>query len=522
MLMHKRGSFARLAVGLVVFASPLLATSVASAAIAGGILSTTTTHPDIRSATIDPKIGLTGVRVCFDKALDSTRLANGFFLGGYRAGNLVEAATVGIDSTDTMCAKVLFPASAGDINNYTFVEVAAGAVSANAGLAPNLFDSIDLTGSTSHSGTRGLTTAPNLVGVLAPTSVNKATHSLTYVFDKNTHSSAAMNNRYFFETAAGQLCLGTPTTPPLSGNEQTTITIEFNDGASPFPGTCGGVVKAVKAGIFRGAVTALYDPASSNPDVATNLPNCASPCSTQRPDLVSAVLNANQDQITYTFDRNVMLLDKIGFRAELANGESIGSTSAQCNGTTVCTAQFSGNLSTQSEFAVGSWAELATVKLANTISPTPVNLPGYAPVGENAGALSRGFTTGPDVFGIVINKITGQIDVNLDARVNTVAASNSGLIRLMDGAGEVISGSYTATFNVSAGPGPEQVVLQYPASVLTNATQIQFLGGGGNAAFTSPFDNFTVPADAQNIAQIVGAVNSAAILKAYNARHVER
>ena len=83
----KRASFARLAVGLAVLAFPLLATSVAQASIAGAIPSTTTIHPDIRSATVDPFAGPTGVRVCFDKTLNTTLVANGFLLGGYRAGS---------------------------------------------------------------------------------------------------------------------------------------------------------------------------------------------------------------------------------------------------------------------------------------------------------------------------------------------------------------------------------------------------------------------------------------------------
>ena len=43
--------------------------------------------------------------------------------------------------------------------------------------------------------------------------------------------------------------------------------------------------------------------------------------------------------------------------------------------------------------------------------------------------FARGFTTGPDVFGITINKTTGQISVNLDARVNAVARFGIGVRR---------------------------------------------------------------------------------------------
>ena len=524
-----RAWFARLAVGLAVLAFPLLATSVAQASIAGAIPSTTTIHPDLRSATIDPTEGPTGVHVCFDKTLNSLVTAPNFFLAGYRAGRLQTASggsLAAVDPTNTMCVLVSFPAAAGDINNYTILTVSPGAVVANTGLVPNLADSVALTGSTSHSGTTDTTTSPNLVGVLAPSGTNQVTHSLTYVFDKHAVTAAATNTRFFFETASGNLCIGLPIAT-LSGNGTTTITIQFNDGP------CGGVINAVKAGIFQGAVTAQADPLSSNPNVSADLPSCTSPCSTERPDLVSVTMNRVQDSITFTFDRNVVNADAAQFRAEFVNGTSIQATKATCNGAPVCTAQFSGDLSKQSEFAVLAWAGLGAVQSADNVAPSGLSLPGSAPIGGNAGGVARGFTTGPDVFGIVISKNIGQVSVNLDARVINVALSDAGLIRVLDGGGNPILGSYKATFDASAGPGPTQVLLKYPAPVLSKATQVQFLHGGcddttpshvicTNAAFTEPFTEFTVPADAQNVSQIVASVNSSAILGAYNARHLAK
>jgi len=313
-----------------------------------------------------------------------------------------------------------------------------------------------------------------------------------------------------------------PATAPLSGNGSTTITIVFNDGP------CGGVVNAIRAGIFAGTVSALSDPGATNPNMSVIMPNCNTGpnCPTSNPDLVSATLNSNLDQITYVFDKNVVVFPPnlpTDFVAELADGSTLNSTAATCNGTNTCTAQFGGNLSRQAEFGVMAWVSGVAVHAAD--NPAVTNLAGSAKIGDNAGAFSRAFTTRPDVFGVTMNKSTGQISVNLDDRVVTVDPTK---INLIAGDGGVVAGTPTPTFNSSAPPGPETVVLQYPASLLTNVTQVQFLGCpggacGAGAAFTEPFGNpapptLISPFDAKNISQIVGAVNSGAIVHAYHMR----
>ncbi len=513
----KRASLARLAVGLAVLAFPLLATSVAQAALAGAIPSTTTIHPDVRSATIDPTAGDFALHVCFDKQLNGSFVPGDFAIAGYRAGNLHDALGVSTDPSNTNCVFVVWPSSIGDINQYTAVEIAPGAVEANAGSVPNLVDSVGITGSISHAGVTGITVAPNLAGVLPPSGANQVSHSLTFVFDKTTDSPAANNAGYFFETAAGQTCMGVPAFAPIAGNDSTTITIAFNDAP------CGGVVNAIRAGLFAGTVTAPSDAAATNPNMSTIMPNCntGTNCPTSVPDLVSAQLNADNDSITYTFDKNVVVFPPnlpSDFLAELANGTTLPSTSAVCGGGTTCVAQFSGTLSKQAEFGVLAWVSGVAVHPAD--NPTVSNLAGSAKIGDNAGAFSRAFTTGPDVFGVQMNKSTGLVSVNLDDRVVAVDTAD---INLIAGDGGIVAATPSPSFNSSAGPGPTTVQLQYPASVLTNVTQVQFLGcpgaafcGGGTAAFTEPFSSVISPFDAKNLVQIVGAVNSGAILRGYH------
>ena len=518
----KRGLVSRIAVGFVVLAFPLLATGAAQASLAGALPASTTTLPDLVSATIDPA-AKNVIDVCFDKTLNSLGAAANFDLGGYRANNLLRATTATIDPTHTNCAFAFFP-TAGigatgtvgtkDENQYSFVEVTGAAVVTNVGSVShvNLVDSVSLTGSTTHSGTTGVTTTPNLVGVLAPIGLNQTTDTLTYVFDKTTHVDTATG--FFYETSAGVLCNSTAV---ATGDHSTTITIAFAGGVG-----CGtsNVVQAVRAGALGGTVEPDYDPATANgfqsgggiknPPEAAVLPNCTSPCATQHPDLVSAALGTNQDQIVYTFDHNVVVNGTgVGtFIAELADGETVTSSGAVATGGTTVTANFGGNLSTNVEFAVGAFVNTGAVGDAD--STTTLNLPGFANVGDNAGAFGGGFTTGPEVFGIQINRTTGAVTVNLDDRTSFAVRTN--LINLWTTSGSQVTPTTTpaATFNSSAGPGPQTVSVQYAPTDLTNVTQLQFLTG----AFEEPG---LATGPSENVPQIVSAPSSAAILRAYHA-----
>ncbi len=508
----KRASMARVVIGLASLAFPLIATGAAQAAIAGATPATTTQRPDLRSATINPTAGDGGVEVCFDKVLNTIGAGpSAFHLVGYRAGNVSAAATTAfIDQTNTQCAIVMFPttggSAVGDLTQYTAVTVSAGAVIGNSALALNLDDSVGLTGSTSHAGTTGVTTGPNLVGVLAPTGTNIATNSLTFVFDKA--ANVVDPTRFFYVSPSGVTCNSTAV---LSGDGTTTITVTF--------AACGGptVATAARAGAFGNpggaAVVSTSDPTSENPDQSVVLPNAPNGGATQVPDLVSAVINADQDTVTYTFDKNVVLNGAgVGnFRVETAiGGTPVSSTGAIANGGTTVTARFSGKLSVSSEFGVIAWVFPDAVKNADNTTG-PGNAPGSANVGDNAGAFARAFTTGPDVFGVTASKSTGTVTVNVDDRISST--NPAGGFTLYDTTGNVIAAPAPAvSFNSSAPPGPAVVTLQYPASSLTNLGSVGF-----NFVMAEPAGTAAVFAfnDAVNIPQIVSPVSSAAILKGY-------
>ncbi len=498
----KRVTLARLVVGLAVLAFPLLTTGAAQAAIAGASPAVTSSRPDLRSATI---LSATSVEVCTDKTLNGVG-AGSFLIGGYRASNTKPNTGAATDPTNTNCAIATWPATIGDINQYTFVTAIAGGYFANAGTVPNQADSVALTGSTSHSGTTGVEVAPNLIGILAPDGAHQIANSLTFVFDKAAVVNSAAD--FFFETSGGNLCTGASV---LAGSGSTTVTIMMSTTTSFGGATCSGatVVQAVRGGVFVNGVTPVQDFGVTNPNESVVLPNCASPCATSRPDLVSAVLGSDDDSIVFTFDHPVVVVGSGAgaFQADLANATQINSTGAVGTGTNTVTANFGGTLSPLAEYAVWAWAQNGAVEAADNATPSGANLPGSTPIGDNAGAFASGFTTGPDVFGVSMNKTTGAVVANLDQRIKTVATGNIAVIGLD---GNVIATATPSTnFNSSAGPGPATLTLNYPPSQLTNATMLQFLPG----ALTTSLGGAT----GQNVSQIVEAVQSGAILKAYRA-----
>ncbi len=514
----KRVMVTRLVVGLAVLAFPLVATGAAQAAIAGASPAVTSSRPDLRSATI---LSSTSAEVCTDKTLNGVFTVGGFLIGGYRAGNLKGASGANTDPTNTNCAIVVWPATIGDINQYTFVEAAPGTYAANSGTVPNQADSVALTGSTAHSGTTGVSAGPNLVGILAPDGAHQIANSLTFVFDKATNVLNAPS--FFYETSGGNVCTASAV---LAGNDSTTVTMTMSTTTSIPGATCSGatVVQAVRGGTLFVPVpagNAVQDPGAFTPNQTVVLPNCASPCATSRPDVVSAVLGSDNDSIVFTFDRPVVVNGSGAgfFAAALANGNgpTVISTGAVGTGTNTVTANFAGNLSARAEYAIEGWVAGAAVDAADNVTPSGQNMPGSAPIGDNAGAFASGFSTGSDVFGVSMNKTTGAVVVNLDQRITAVGTGSISVIGLD---GNVIATAVPSTnFNSSAGPGPATLTLNYPPSQLTNATMLQFNGPPFAApSLTTPLSPFDISAlDGENVPQIVEAVQSGAILKAYRA-----
>jgi len=494
-------------------AFPLIVTGVAQASIAGA-LPASTSGPNLRSATI---LSSTTVEVCYNKTLNSTYetgRSGDFALYGYRSDNeSVTNSGAAVDPTNTNCLIVTFvagsaPSGIGDMTQYTVLTDFGSGAESNTSTALSLEDSVTLTGSTTHAGTTGVSTGPNLVGIQTPTGTNLTTHTLTYVFDKQV-SGTFDATKFFFIDGAGNTCPGTSILSSPAGS--TNVTVTFTPcGASD-------VGSAVRGGVKLGGVHSYSDSTSINPNESVILPSAPSGGATQRADLVSAALaTGNADAVTYTFDKPVIVDTSSDFIVELSDGTTRAASGCTGGGGTTVTCSFGGNLSFQDEYAVIAWVyggtTAGTSAVSNADAPTTFGTPGSAPIGDNAGAFGRGFTTGADVFGISISG--GVITVNVDQRVTFVDMTD---ITLLTATGATVTATGTPAFNSSAPAGPETITLTYPASALTNVTQVQF----GFDAFQTPA-NLTIDTDDEfSIPQIVNTVNSAAILKAYK-HHVAK
>ncbi|MFZ0388480.1 MAG: hypothetical protein WAL22_22655 [Solirubrobacteraceae bacterium] len=408
----KRASFVRIAVGLAALALPLFAVGTAQAAIAGAPAESTINRPDLVSATA---LTNTSVDFCFDKAINNAAFAGGnFAIGGYRQARFVTATSAVLEQTfvtNNTCVRATFPATVGDIGQYTYGSVNTGAVSTVPGATNPLVDSTTLTVpaalNPTHNGTTGFTVAPDLVGV----TTDATTNTVTYTEDQVVATAAGP---FTLVRSGGSVCTSTGVT----ANGDNTVTVAFNRLTCP-------VTDAQRATQAAGAVTAAADPGIPSPAETAIVPNTSG--TTVAPDLVSATLEANGGAIDYTFDKSVAVsaAGATGFRAVLSTGTSVPSTSAQVIASTSTTTTiratfaFAGlvDLSQINEYVVIGGVTAGSV--TETSAPFITNPADSRPAGDNAGAFARGFTTGPDAISAVVSKSTGVVTVTLDQRAFT-------------------------------------------------------------------------------------------------------
>lgn len=492
----KCASFARLAVGVAVLAFPLLATGSAQAAIAGANPQTTTNRPDLVSATLNGS----EVNYCFDKALAANigpgQAAN-FTLDGYRATNVVpSSAATGIfpkvDQTNANCVIAYFDTSNGqDLNQFTIAGVNANTVTAQSSLQTNNADNTSLTGSTTHNGTTGLTTGPDLQNVV--TDIN--TNTITFIEDQAVTTASAQANaaKFFFVDTAGHVCYAQNYL--TINSDQTAVTYQFNKTS----GECalaGPVTDAVRAGQEIGAVQAAADSTTPNtqgtpPAAGTGTYNTDDSVvvtgqsgTTTAPNLQPTTkLEADGSAIDFTFDQGVANAVASNFYAELSNGSEIPGTTATITGNTVrVTFTYAGfSLSQFDEYVVK--AEVCGGNSTSTTcgtgqgavtgqnAPNPPNIPASEPVGDNAGAFAKGFTTGPDAFGATLSKSSGVATVVVDQRA--ILGNGAGFF-LLDQNGNVIGSAGSATFPTQ-GAGPQAVSVQFSPAQAAAAAAIEIV-----------------------------------------------
>jgi hypothetical protein len=586
------------AVAAAVSAASLLAASSALAALGATAHVTTPNRPDLVSATVTDS---TDVVFCFDKNLNSTFLQTGssltdaFYVGGYRTGHTHTPGSVTFLNAATNCVDATFPTKI-DTGQLTYATVVGfegtggspvvstyGGNSANNG---NNTDSVPITYGAgtpgSHEGTRGLTVAPNLIGPGVLTSSNTQTNSVTFNFDKWVNYVNPTD--FYIEDAAGNKCFGggdssgsavqNALPAPIVTNNSgggSNVTVYFPGGSGTIatdavcnsgndngpqgqnggPNNINSVSSAVMSGVYgpnptdsEGGVNAWHY--TSNWTTDSNGPIPGSSGLSAAPDLVpNGATVVNSDTIDFKFAHPVTITDNDGdgFFAALAGGRQYKGTSDQVIGDgTVVEVTFAG-LNNLNEFAVK--ASVAYDAVSDLTDSALHNQPGSNPVNGNIGAFADGFTTGPDVTSLTINRSTATVTATVDDRIDvTTANSNLVCTSLLDANGDFLAHPNPGGVGVQGGvgPGPEQITISFPAAYASVGQSVQFLSyqncstgngslavfgdvaanGGSSCADTSGQSNSTScwidsSADPANADQIDPFPSGSAILRSYRA-----
>jgi hypothetical protein len=439
-----RASLARLAVGMAALALPLFAVGTAQAAIAGAPAESTTTQPDLVSATA---LNAATVAFCFDKPLNTTNqvFASGnFSIGGYRAANTQTSSSV-TAGPGTNCLTATF-SSVGDINSYSYARVAANSVSTGTGgTANSQADSTALLSSTSKSGTTGFTVAPDL---LLATPNPGPGNTMTFVEDQQVAAAVAPPAGDFTFTSSVNGLPGPTTTictatgVAISGS---TVTVAFNPNPAGFPLNACLVTNAVRATQFQGALFASADPAIPNPQESAVVAGTVG-TPTTAPNLVPtsdpspvAVPGGTDSTITFTFDKAVgipTIASSTRFYAVLSTGAEVFSTSAVLGtGTNTVVATFPG-MQSYANYVVGAGVLAGTVNTGGV--PVQTNGDDYVKAGDNASGFARGFTTAPDAvlaFPIAVGSFN-QIELVVD---QPATSFNPADFLALDGTGATIT-----------------------------------------------------------------------------------
>jgi len=477
----------------------------------GGALPLTSTfRPDLRTVTL---VASNAAQYCFDKTLNGAAVgpAKDFMLGGYNAGTFGQqqitsafatttALSAVLDDTNPMCIDVVFPTTPNpnsaptitggkaDLNQYTFGSVAAGAVFTNTHAEPNDADSTALTGSTTNNGTTGNTVDPDLTGVVVNTTFN----TVNYVFNKNIGGiNVGAGQGFFLINSAGQIC-----------REDTAANITFSANVATvvFPTAAGGdctsftafpkpVNAAVRAGVDSGVVNNATADGFHNLDAeSVVVPGTSG--TTGLADLLSAVVSSDGNTVAYTFDKPIGTVPGPGaFLIQSGDGETASGTGTPTISNTATTGTVTVPFAQGSQFNeydVKASVFPGAVTVLN--EPTSGNTYGSVPVGDNAGAFARGFTTGPDATGVTFNSTTGQAVVTFDQRVDLVTTppKPAGFILLDQDGTPVASAAATGATGVPSAAGPVQITVSFPPAAFAVAKALEICGAPDNIGTLTP------------------------------------
>lgn len=454
---------AMLALGL---AAGLTAPTSASGALGGAKPLTTTTRADLRSVVV----GGTSARWCFDKSLDLTRLTpRDFALGGYRSSAL-PAHPVRVRYADApgglgrACVIGDFTSSSGDLGAYTIGQVAQGAVVGLAGATGNRADAVSLDGSTSHSGARGHTAAPDLVGI----NVDPLDGTVYFTFDQDIGAVAAPAD---FHVYAADGTRHDAQDAVFAGR---VVRARFDPAAT--------LAFASRGYVGPGAVIGAAD-SGPNPLSSAVVPTQSG--DTARPDLQAAELSPDEGVVDFMYEPGRPLaaggqsLDPSAFSVSLADGSTLAGTSALIVDESRVRVTFPTSAAT-GEYVVEAGAREGAVRDEATGTSSSA---GAVPLGGNAGALAGGFTTGPDAIAVAFDRASGIATVIFDQRV--FSADPAGF-HLLDASGANIGAAASSAFIPGRGTrGAAVVQARFTREQVAGARALEIRGYGPGATCTN-------------------------------------
>ncbi len=488
-------ALARCAISVAAVACPLAAASAAQAAIGGASPPTSTTIPDLRSVSL---VASNQAQFCFDKVLSNPGAggltASAFLLGGYNYNTFIPANSAALEVNNQQCVVAQFPPVG--LLDYSIGTVQPNAVFPNGrgGVVGdgNLGDSVPNQNSTSHSGTAGTTTAPNLVSL----TVDPSLQTIDFVFDRPLNAQSAQAGQFFFADSAGIFHPGTGTATVVNANQ---VNVGFGAGLDVRTAKVAGL-NFIGTLLPPGLENASGFPESTAPVASLPVPGTSG--TTVNPRAISAAINS-PNTIDITFDQGIGTVANMGslLEAYTSNG-SVVPASARPVVTGPNTIRATFPLDVQSfyeEFVrVGIGQGVVTGANGNQ------NVTSGVAVGGNVGAFATGFTNAPDARGVTFDNASGTVIVDFDQRVNPVNMTAADYV-LHAADGTVLSPPLGApSVTQSSGPSDAFVALQYTPQELSQAAFLEIDGSdfpffaGTSAVSTFGGASFTA---AKNVVQ---------------------
>lgn len=551
----------RWAIGLgVLAASPFAMAGVAQANSGTAPGSNFTTVPNFRFVTINQATGQASF--CFDGTLSNNgvggstlnTLANHFDLIGYRWNVAAVGMAASLSSSDQRCVVVTIttkpPPGNGvrNLSSYTLGSVKGGTVVLNAGGASptgNVGDSAPNLGSqafNSHAGTGGHDQGPGLLALVGGAAgVDVTDNALFLQFDQQIGTTAAQLGatcgRVMAYDTNGVGHFGVI----IGGNSTGQAEAVFGQAAvtagCPLPNTAGmsdgtggtnfSVSQARRVVVYRtntagdegrpanqgspGAPTCIEeqggDAQTCGPTFGIPIPGTSG--ATNRPDLVSAVVNPSSNTVDATFSVNVNAVSASDAVVVLSDGTEEVATGTPvviggANGLTgnVVRFTFSGGQTLQkfSEMAIGfsvygiitgTGAPGSPCAVQDVNSPHNCNTTGGVPIGGNGGAFGTGFANGGDPMYLIVTKSSGLIRIGMDQRIDPATVTPAD-VNLFDNTGTFLSNLTGASVTVVDNGFLSELDITATPSTVSHMADLQLQGapwhtsgvGGATAAFT--------------------------------------